>query len=169
MSKVILILLLLNSFLFSNEESNTTVHKKMSFNEALPYFESIKESEIIIGTGSDDIYLFIDPVCPHSRAFISLIHDKEDMQKKYKYHIWLYRLPKFKSIPYIYAIYNKNGPDRLVLLYDIMLNDNKKISLRLSNNEVILNYKKIEAIATLMDIYKRPYLFVNKKAIEKGN
>lgn len=163
MKKVILILLLLNSFLFSNEESNTMVHKKMPFAETLPYFESIKDLEITIGTGSDDIYVFVDPLCPHSRALISLIHDKEEMQKKYKYHIWLYRLPKFNSTPYIYTIYNKKSSERLDLLYDIMVNENKTISLKVSNTEVIQNYKKIEAIATLMDIYKRPYLFVNKK------
>lgn len=164
MIKIIFILLLLNNILFSNEDSNNTVsHKKMPLTEAIPYFESIKESEIIIGTGPDDIYVFIDPLCPHSRAFISLIHESEQMQKKYKYHIWLYRLPKFKSTPYIYTIYNKNGSDRLALLYDIMVKESKILPEKPKNIDVINNYKKIEAIAIHMDIYKRPYLFVSKK------
>lgn len=164
MLKIIFILLFLNNLLFSNEDiNNTAVHKKMSLAEAIPLFEYIKESEIIIGTGPDDIYVFIDPICPHSRAFISLIHDSENMQKKYKYHIWLYRLPKFQSTPYIYTIYNKNGSDRLALLYDIMVKESKILPEKPKNIDIINNYKKIESIAIQMDIYKRPYLFVNKK------
>lgn len=165
MKKIIYSVLLLCNILFAvtEEETSKITHVKTPIEEAIPYFETIKDIEITIGTGPDNIYVFVDPMCPHSRNFITLIHGSPNMQKNYTYHIWLYRLPKFDSVPLIYTIYNKNKEERLNLLYDIMVNGKKVKPISNVSNDNLINYKRIEIVALKLDIYKRPYLFVSKK------
>lgn len=53
--------------------SKSVVHKKTTYEEAYPIFESLSDFEIVLGTGSRNIVVFVDPMCPHSRNFIEMI------------------------------------------------------------------------------------------------
>lgn len=90
------------------------------------------------------------------------------MTDMYTYHIWLYKLYKFESLSLIYTIYESN--DKLKALLDVMVN---KVDLKIKTDisaKVKENYAKIEEANKILDLYKRPYLFIEKKKkkIKKG-
>ena len=82
--------------------------------------DSIKEDAIRIGNGPNTYYAFVDPLCPKSQRFITMINERKDLQEKNVYYIFLYRLPSFYSDEYIYYIYQSRNP--LAALKEIMIN-----------------------------------------------
>ena len=136
-----------------------SVHKKLSIEEALPILEPIMQFAMHIGEGSSDIYVFVDPLCPHSRNFIDLIANSEKMQARYSYHIFLLRLEKFDSANSIEQIYS--CVDELECLEDVMLS-NKSLHVRSVTRQTKKMIGTIQEVAKTLDAYKRPYLLIRR-------
>ena len=152
----IAILMLLT--LASVEANSVKEQPKLPLEIALPKLQSIKHAAITFGTGPTQAYVFIDPYCPRSQDFLALIHESQKMRSLYTYHFFLYELPRFNTAALIEDIYSQK--DAKKALIDVMIN-HKKIPKVKS-----LMKKKIAAIAKIaheLNVYKRPYLILNKK------
>lgn len=138
--------------------------KKAPLSIALPLLESIDQHAIILGTGPIHMYAFIDPVCPRSREFVSMIVESDKMRKRYTYHFFYYELKRFNTKGLIANIYTQEEP--LVMMKRVMIDKEEIPSLKSFSLKVQREIDEISAVAEKLDIYKRPYLFVVKP--EKG-
>ena len=124
--------------------------------------ESIVNEAITIGNGDDKMYVFVDPLCPKSKAFLSLIHSRKDLQEKRTYYIFLYKLKKFDSHKLIQYIYQ--APERESMLIDIMVKDKEPDYRRtIFKKESLDTLRKIENVAKQMPMKHRPYLLLFTK------
>lgn len=123
--------------------------------------ESIEKQAIIYGEGDRKVYVFIDPKCPHSRDFISMLNDNISMRGIYTYYIFFYELKRFNSHDLIATIYSSSAP--LQRMLEVMVGG-KEIAL---NHQIDPKIEaKIDTIAHIADeigVSKRPYLIITKK------
>lgn len=146
--------LILSIFLFA--QTLFAANKKLSIHDALPHLSTIEPYALHVGYGHSRVYVFVDPLCPHSQDFIELIMDSQKMQKKYSYSIFLYHLYKFDSknvINYIYSCQN-----RLECLKEVMLEHH----LHQDRHKQPSFIETIEKKAKALGVDKRPYLFIQK-------
>jgi hypothetical protein len=134
--------------------------KKAPLAVALPLLKSIDHNAIVIGTGPIDMYAFIDPLCPRSQDFVSMIVENKKMQKRYTYHFFYYELKRFNSKGLIAKIYEQDNP--LTLMKKIMIEHVEIKPVKVLTDSVQKKIDEIAAVAIKLDIYKRPYLFVVK-------
>ena len=155
MKRYIFILLAFINFL---QASSTNT--KLQYNKLIPLVKSIDNKAIIIGNGDVDVYVFIDPICKYSRKFLKTVTSNEMMLKKYKYHLFMYEIPRLNSIKTIYYIYDQK--DKTKSLLDVMLND-KNIILK---DEKFIKHKDIvediSKVAKQIGVFKRPYIIISK-------
>jgi len=124
--------------------------------------DSIAQEAIVIGHGKDNMYVFVDPMCSKSKAFITLISEREDLQDKRTYHIFLYKLKKFDSFKLIQYIYQ--NPSRKTALLDIMVNEEEPSYQHfIAKKEGLETMKKIEKVAQQLPMKHRPYLILFEK------
>ena len=145
-----------------------SVHKKLPLSESLPILEKIKGDALLMGTGERKVYLFVDPLCPHSQDFIELISSNEKLLLRNSYNIYLYTLKRLHSEKVVTAIYMSDNP--LQSLVDVMI-DKKEMKVEgTPNHDVLFKIEAIESVAQKLDVYKRPYLILTKKPKHKrGN
>lgn len=155
---ILAFLLLLNAPLFANEA--LIEKKKMPLSIALPLLQSIEQHAIVVGKGPVHMYAFIDPVCPRSRDFVSMIFENEKMLERYTYHFFNYELERFHSKAYIAKIYSEKDP--LEMLRKFMYYKEQISPLYACPLELQRKIDQIAAIAAKLEIDKRPYLFVVK-------
>jgi len=143
--------------------SETEVHQKVPLAIALPYLQTIETDAITMGSGPVKVYVFVDPYCPHSRNFLSLIAESKKMRMRYTYKIFLYTLPRMQSEVMVSYIYG--SPKPLAVLLDVMVHgvDVTPYSSKQHQEKIF----KIAAVAKQIDIYKRPYLIMVKKPKKK--
>ncbi|MBC8237229.1 MAG: hypothetical protein H8E76_03275 [Helicobacteraceae bacterium] len=120
--------------------------------------DSITKYAVRIGTGEvNSYYIFVDPMCPHSKKLIALL--SKDMMKQIQstYYVFLYRLPKFESDKLINYVYQSHNPKSSLL--DIMV-ENKKPDLTSykPNTAEIKIVENIASIAKELKMKKRPYI-----------
>lgn len=121
---------------------------------------SISEYAINIGNGkTNDVYIFVDPMCPHSKKLIKKISENKILQLINSYHIFLYRLPKFESDELSHYIYQSSNAN--IALLDTMVKD-KEINF----DDFKVDYEKskilkeISIVAKKLNIKRRPYLIL---------
>lgn len=150
---IILSLCLMSTVLLSNEQKE---HKHLTYSLSLSLLETIHNDAIILGNGKKRIYVFVDPLCPHSRKFIKMVSDNPKMVSKYQYHIFLYSIPRLKSTDIVSAIYMSPTPIKTLLqiMVDNKVHDNK------GNDMSKARVNRIDSVAKKMDVYKRPYIFI---------
>ena len=142
-----------------------SVHKKLPLSESLPILETIKGDALLMGTGERKVYLFVDPLCPHSQDFIELISSNKKLLLRNSYNIYLYTLKRLHSEKVVTAIYMSDDP--LHTLVDVMIHK-KKMEVEVKpNQDVRLKINAIENVAQELDVYKRPYLILTKKPKHK--
>ncbi|MGD9969341.1 MAG: hypothetical protein AB7S65_02690 [Sulfuricurvum sp.] len=134
-------------------------HPKLPLQQSLPYLRSIEHNAIIMGEGAIKVYVFIDPNCPNSRNFISLIDENGKMRSKYTYCFFLYELKRFHSSELIAKIYSSSHP--LETLKRVMIHD--EIPSNESNPAVLDKISQIAKVAEKLDVYKRPYIIMVKR------
>ncbi len=120
---------------------------------------SIMDDAIRIGNGPNIYYAFVDPLCPKSQRFITMINERKDLQHKNAYYIFLYRLPSFDSDEYIYYIYQSHDP--LAALKEIMIEQEYDKADLLDVQET--TRAKIDNIAEVgkqLKMKRRPYLLI---------
>ncbi len=145
----------MGTMLFADEQ---TAHKRLSYDVSASLLQSIDSDAIILGSGQKLLYVFIDPLCPHSRKFITMVSKNPMMLSKYQYHLFLYSIPRMKSTDVVSAIYMSADP--IETLLQIMVED--KISYDKGNEMTKARVDRIATVAEEIDVYKRPYIFIMK-------
>jgi len=142
--------------LFANDHPERPI---LPLEVSLPYLQSIQNEALVLGEGATDVYVFIDPHCPNSQNFISLVYENEKMRSRYHYYFFLYELERFHSHDLIAKIYSSSDPIQTLL--DVMAR-NKKYDGPIQS-AALEKIKKIAAVADKIDVYKRPYIIMIKK------
>lgn len=152
MYKLFIFTLLFSSYLLANDL------KPLPYDTNIKYAQSIRQDAIVYGTGSRNVYVFIDPWCKYSRKFISMVSKNPLMLTKYRYHLYLYGIPRLHSQNAIAAVYRAKEP--LKTLLKIMLNDDKATaSLTPKVNSKV---SAIKSVAHQLNVNKRPFLIIEK-------
>ena len=142
-----------------------SVHMKLPLSKSLPILETIEDDALHLGTGERKVYLFIDPLCPHSQDFMELIANNKKLLLRNNYNIYLYTLKRLHSEKTVTAIYMSKDP--LISLIDVMINKSK-INVEVQPSQDVLSMiVAIEQVADKLDVYKRPYLILTKKPKRK--
>ena len=145
----------MGTMLFANEQKE---HKHLSYDVSVSLLSSIHNDAIILGSGEKLLYVFIDPLCPHSRKFISMISKNPKMLSKYQYHLFLYSIPRLKSTDVVSAVYMSSKP--IETLLETMIEE--KVSYDKGNEMTKARVNRIAKVAQEIDVYKRPYIFIIK-------
>jgi len=131
-------------------------HTRLPYKTAMALLEGISQDAIVLGTGRTDVYVFVDPLCPHSRKFITMVSQNGQMLSKYRYHVYLYSIPRLRSQTTVAAIFASAQPEKSLL--QVMVGHEGRTAEPTETTQ-----KRVEAIAEVarkMDVYKRPYLIV---------
>ncbi|WP_373072381.1 hypothetical protein [Sulfurimonas sp.] len=136
----------------------TNASAKLTYKDSINLVHSIQSYGIEYGEGKQNVYVFVDPLCPYSRKFISMISSKPKMLEKYKYTIYLYEIPRLHSTDTIASIYNAKEPINLLL--EVMLKDKKTLIEPTKKTETTVN--AITNVAQKLHIKKRPFIIVEK-------
>jgi len=113
------------------------------------------------GEGDIKAYVFVDPKCPHSRDFISMIHDNEKMRGIYRYYIFFYELKRFNSHKLIGTIYSSSSP--LQKMLEVMVGGKELELLPSLSSQVEEEIGDIDHVAGELGVNKRPYLIIAKE------
>ena len=155
MIKIIISLCFIASLLLANGKKE---HKHLPYETTVSLLQTIHSDAIVLGKGKKHVYVFIDPLCPHSRKFMKMISKNPKMLSKYQYHLFLYTIPRLKSTEAIYAVYISQNPIQTLL--EMMLEE--KIVKRKGNAISKAKVKRITLVAKEIDVYKRPFIFIIK-------
>lgn len=142
------------SLLFAAEGA----HGHLPYAKSIELVKSIQHEAIVLGSGDKAVYVFVDPLCPHSRKFISMVSRHPKMLSKYRYYIFLYSIPRLHSEATVAAIYA--SPDPVEALLEVMV-DQKAMEGDVDVTRTLVS--KIARIAEKIDVYKRPYLIMAKQ------
>ena len=155
MKRLILTLFLITGTVCADEQK---VHRHLSYPASVTLLQSIESDAIILGKGKQKVYVFVDPLCPHSRKFITMVSHNRTMLSKYRYAIFLYSIPRLKSTDVVSAVYMSPHPKDTLL--QVMVEG--KVSSAEGDEGTTEKISRINTIAEEMDVYKRPYLFIKK-------
>jgi len=150
---IILSLSLMFTLLLSNEHNET---QHLSYDQSLSLLQTIHDDAMILGSGKKKVYVFVDPLCPHSRKFIAMVSKKPVMLSKYQYHILLYSIPRLKSEDVVLSVYISSKP--IERLLEIMVKE--KVHHDKGNEVTQAKVYRIETVAKEMHVNKRPYIFI---------
>ena len=121
--------------------------------------DSISQHAIRFGDGPNKVYAFVDPLCPNSQHYISVISKSKDLHRMNAYYIFLYKLPMFNSAELIQYIYQSEEPERT--LKWAMLHQDYEVPFEFEASESTQNkIKEIANIGKEMQIKRRPYLLI---------
>ena len=158
MKRYLILFLTLSTFLFAEAK-----HNHLAYDRVSSLIKSIDDKAIVLGNGQKDVYAFIDPMCRYSRKFIKTLSSNKSMLDKYRYHLFLYEIPRLHSQKVIYAIYQKKN--RVQILLDVMLHDKHVVPL---NNTPLVEEKRVVSdiakVAKELDVFKRPYIIVSQES-----
>ncbi|MBU0631358.1 hypothetical protein KKA17_01815 [bacterium] len=152
MYKLFIFTLLLGSCVLANEL------KPLPYEANIRSVRSIGQDAIVYGSGDHNVYVFIDPLCQYSRKFISMVSNNPLMLAKYRYHLYLYGIPRLHSQNAIAAVYSAKDP--LKTLLSIMIDDNKTTAP--VTPQIEAKVSAIKAIALQLNVNKRPFLILEK-------
>ena len=152
---IILSLSLMSTFLFADAQKE---HKHLSYELSVSLLKSIDKDAITLGSGKKIIYVFIDPLCKHSRKFITMVSKNPKMLSKYQYHLFLYSIPRMESTDVVSAVYM--SPNPVEILLEIMVEN--WVDYENGNEMTKSRVDRIDAVAKEIDVYKRPYIFIVK-------
>ncbi|CAA6817967.1 MAG: Unknown protein [uncultured Sulfurovum sp.] len=151
-------IIILSFCLITTLVSATKENKPLSYDASLKLLEETKSDAIVLGTGAKTLYVFIDPLCKHSRKFVRMVSKNSKMLSKYQYHFFLYALPRLKSTEVISAIYLSENPIKTQL--DVMVKN--KIFHNKDTNKIKEKISRINTVAEKIAVSKRPYIFIVK-------
>ena len=152
---MILTVYLVGAMLFASENKTAT---PLTYDASVSLLRSIDNEAILLGSGEKQLYVFLDPLCLHSRKFIMLVSKNSKMLSKYQYHLFLYSIARLKSEEVVAAIYASQNP--LQRLLEVMTT--QKLYHDKGNASTQAKVDAITAVAQKMDVFKRPFIFVVK-------
>ena len=133
-------------------------HKNLSYETSISLLQQIDKDAIVLGTGEKRLYVFIDPLCPHSRKFIKMVSKNPKMLSKYQYQLFLYSIPRLKSTNVVSAIYRSKDP--IETLLQVMVKDKKHHQIY--NEMTKTKVDRIVSLAQEIGVHKRPFIYVIK-------
>lgn len=155
MKPLFIVLILIVTFMHAGEAK---AHLHLPYGVTMGLIDTIRGNAIVIGEGEQEVHVFLDPLCPHSRKFITMVSGSPKMLAKYRYHIYLYSIPRLHSEKTVAAIYASEVPGETLL--EVMVDGG-----RVDPASTAAGEKAIAAIAEIahsIDVYKRPYIIVKK-------
>jgi hypothetical protein len=152
----------LSALLFFCQVTAAWAVSKPSEQETLSMLRQLRGDAIELGSGPVDVYVFIDPNCPHSHDFLEMVVDSDKMQRRYHYYFFLYALPIFRSSGIINAIYAAPSPREAMLGYMLAHRHLAKLS-RMTPPAVDARVTRISNTAEAIGVDKRPYLIIDRK------
>ena len=155
MKHIFFLLFIFVSTLFAQQ------NKSHTFVNTFELLHQINNEAIILGDGTKDVYIFIDPLCRFSRKFIKTVTSKSIMLKKYKYHLFLYAIPKLHSQTIIYHIYHQKQP--LKTLLAIMVQDKQENIEQLPYTQEKDRVNSIALVAKKLRVTKRPFIIISEE------
>lgn len=155
MKAILFTLIFLSTVVFAEAQKE---HKHLPYEMSRSLLKSIDDTAMLLGKGKKIIYVFVDPLCPHSRKFMTMVSKNPAMLSKYQYHIFLYSIPRLKSTDVVSAVYMSNDP--IGTLLQIMLEDKRYENQ--GNAMTQTKVQRIDTVAKEIDVYKRPYIFIVK-------
>ena len=135
--------------------------KELSSTQITALIRPIESLAMQYGTGNIKAYIFVDPKCPHSRDFLSMIYDNEKMRSIYRYYIFFYELKRLHSHNLIGTIYASSAPLQQTL--GLMVGEKEIKELNFFPSNVNERIESIEAVAEAIGVNKRPYLIIKKE------
>lgn len=129
--------------------------------QKIALIEPIEHQAMIYGDGEKKIYVFVDPKCPHSRDFISMLYENEKMRSVYRYYIFFYELKRFNSHNLIATIYSASEPMQKTL--EVMVGGQEIPSTPRFDPKIEAKIDIIADVADKIGVSKRPYLIIVKK------
>ncbi|HLD23546.1 MAG TPA: hypothetical protein VJA83_06345 [Sulfuricurvum sp.] len=135
--------------------------KELSTKKMVAILQPIEHHAIQYGEGDIKVYVFVDPKCPHSRDFISMLFENQKMRTIYRYYIYFYELKRFNSHPLIGAIYA--APSPLQKMLEVMVGKKEINSAQAVDVKIEEKIDDINQVAEQIGVSKRPYLIVAKE------
>jgi hypothetical protein len=133
----------------------------LSTREMVSLIHPLEKYAMQYGEGDIKAYVFVDPKCPHSRDFISMISENEKMRKIYRYYIFFYELKRFDSHKLIGSIYTSSSPLQKTL--EVMVGGKELQALSSLAPQIEDEISDIDKVAAELGINKRPYLIIAKE------
>ncbi|CAA6814848.1 MAG: Unknown protein [uncultured Sulfurovum sp.] len=152
---IILFLCLIGVVLHANEQPKP---KKLTYEVSASLLKGLDSDAIVLGSGEKILYVFIDPLCPHSRKFVTMVSKNPVMLSKYQYRFLLYSIPRLKSTDVVSAIYVSKNP--IESLLQVMID--KNIVHDKGNEKTKAKAARIVDVGETIGVSKRPYIFIKK-------
>lgn len=133
----------------------------LSIQQKRVLLEPIEKHAMVYGEGSKKVYVFVDPKCPHSQDFISMINENAKMRSIYRYYIFFYELKRFKSHNLIASIYASSVPIQRTL--EVMVGHKEIPTTYAADPKVENKIEDIARVAEEIGVFKRPYLIIVKE------
>lgn len=123
--------------------------------------EAIKPYAMELGVGKTEVFVFVDPMCPKSREYISLISRSGNLLRRQHFYIFLLHLERFDSEHLIRTIYESANP-RLMM---------QKVMIERCAPQILKGERRAYAQAAIdaitiagidLDIRQRPSLLIIK-------
>lgn len=133
----------------------------MTASQIVNLIRPIEPLAIMYGTGDIKAYVFIDPKCPHSRDFLSMLYGNDKMLTTYRYYIFLYELKRLKSHDLIRTIYASPSPLQKTLR--VMVGGKEMKESTTFSATVEDRVDSIASVAESIGVNKRPYLIIKKE------
>lgn len=134
---------------------------ELSSKNTMILLEGIEQHAMIYGEGERKVYVFVDPKCPHSQDFISMINENSKMRTMYRYYIFFYELKRFNSHNLITAIYESAAPLQRTL--EVMVGGKEMQMSTQIESKIETKISDIARVADEIGVSKRPYLIIAKK------
>ncbi|WP_373020958.1 hypothetical protein [Sulfuricurvum sp.] len=134
---------------------------ELSSKNTMILLEEIEHHAMIYGEGEKKVYVFVDPKCPHSQDFISMINENAKMRTMYRYYIFFYELKRFNSHDLISAIYESATPLQRTL--EVMVGGKEMQTSNQIEPKIETKIGDIARVANEIGVSKRPYLIIAKK------
>lgn len=131
-------------------------YKPVEYKQTYSLLSSIDKYAIIMGDGQKDVYVFLDPLCKYSRKFMHLATSNEKLLHQYRFHLFLYEIPRLHSEKVIKAIYESDK--QLDILKKIMLQDQ-----RFQGTKDKIQIEEIATVAKMLGVFKRPFIVVSQE------
>jgi len=154
-SKLSLTALLLCMLITQSDAAEYTNRQKIAL------LQPIEHDAIIYGEGEKKVYVFVDPKCPHSRDFMTMINENTKMRNIYRYYIFFYELKRFRSHDLIAAIYASPSPLQRTL--EVMVGNKEIPTDTRIDPKIESKIEDIARVADTIEISKRPYLIIMKE------
>lgn len=153
-----IILLLLSLWCFTPIKAEG---KELSTKKMVAILQPIEHHAMQYGEGDIKVYVFVDPKCPHSRDFISMLFENQKMRTIYRYYIYFYELKRFNSHALIGTIYASSSP--LQQMLEVMVGKKELNIAEGIDMKIEEKIDDIKHVAEQIGVSKRPYLIVAKE------